>query len=84
MAKSEIMRKSGAGHKTWQLSRAPSWGGSHTHSSHLPLIYYFVRENACLRLPPAIMLLTCHQEDRQQWSGPYLRLVTPPGSLTHH
>lgn len=84
MAKSEVMRKSGAGHKTWQPSWAPSWGSSRTRSSHLPLIYYFGRENACLRLSPAIMLLTRHREERQQWSGPCLRLVTPPGSLTRH
>jgi hypothetical protein len=35
VAKSEIMRKSGAGHKTWHPSRAPSWGGGRTRSSHL-------------------------------------------------
>ena len=35
VAKSEVMRKSGAGHKTWQPSRAPSWGGSRTRSSQL-------------------------------------------------
>jgi hypothetical protein len=34
VAKSEVMRKSGAGHKTWQPSWAPSWGGSRTCSSH--------------------------------------------------
>jgi hypothetical protein len=34
MAKSEVMRKSGAGHKTWQPSQAPSWGGDRFRSSH--------------------------------------------------
>ena len=29
------MRKSSASHKTWQQSRAPSWGRSHTRSSQL-------------------------------------------------
>jgi hypothetical protein len=33
VAKSEVMRKSGAGHKTWQPSRAPSWGSGHTRFS---------------------------------------------------
>ena len=28
------MRKSGASHKTWQQSRAPSWARSHIRSSH--------------------------------------------------
>ena len=37
VAKSEVMRKSGAGHKTWQPSRAPSWGGGRTCSSHQAL-----------------------------------------------
>jgi hypothetical protein len=31
------MRKSGASHKTWQQSWAPSWGRSHTHSSQSKL-----------------------------------------------
>jgi hypothetical protein len=84
VAKSEVIRKSGAGHKTWQPSRAPSCGGGHTCSSHLPLIYYFGSENVCLRLSPVIMLLMHHREDRQQWSGPCLRLVTPPGCLICH
>jgi hypothetical protein len=84
VAKSEVMRKSRAGHKTWQRSQAPSWGSGSTRSSHLPLIYYFGRENACLRLPPEIILLTRHRDDRQQWSDPRLRLETPPGSLTRH
>ena len=33
------MRKSGASHKTWLQSQAPSWDCCHTHSPHLPLLY---------------------------------------------
>jgi hypothetical protein len=46
VAKSEIMRKADTGHKTWQLSRAPSWGGGHTCFSH-----YTTLENIPKRCP---------------------------------
>jgi hypothetical protein len=38
VAKSEIMRKSGAGQKTWQPSRVPSWGGGLTCSSQKDML----------------------------------------------
>jgi hypothetical protein len=34
MAKSEVMRKLGTGHKTWQPTRVSSWGGGRKCSSH--------------------------------------------------
>jgi hypothetical protein len=40
VAKSEVMRKSGPGHKTWQPSLAPCWGSWRTCSSHTSLSYF--------------------------------------------
>jgi hypothetical protein len=61
VAVSGCMSISGASHETWlQSSWVPSWDCCHTCSSHLPLL--IGRENACLRLPPAVMPLTRHQE----------------------
>jgi hypothetical protein len=61
----KVMRKSGAGHKTWQPSRVTSWGGGCTCSSQ-GIFTYLVQNQigniSHLLQVEGAMIITCYEQ----------------------